>query len=559
MPVSDKKPVKRLGQRLLESGLISEVQLDLALNESKTKGVYLGQALQDLGLLAQDVVTQFLADESGTDIVDVRKIAIDPEVIKLVPYDLARRHEFMPISLEDDEIKIAVADTLNVNAIDALEMETGLSVDVVTAPKNDILDIIEQYYSQQDSIEHIIKGVLDGAAGTFDEGSSDTMPIIRLVDSVIIKAINERSTDIHFQPDHKMMRVRNRIDGVLHQEVLIPKELQSAVIARLKIMANLDITETRVPMDGRIGFEIGNRKIDLRVSTLPTSDGETIVLRVLDKEKIVLDLGFLGYSPASKKLFEEVLRNPHGLILITGPTGSGKTSSLYAALKIVSTLEKNVMTLEDPIEYEMPLIRQTPVNPDVGMDFPTGLRAMLRQDPDIIMVGEIRDTETADLAIKAALTGHLVLSTLHTNSAAAAIPRLTDMGIKPYLASASLRAIVAQRLVRRICEHCKEEIKDIEEELTAIGFTLPLKPEYKFYKGAGCDKCSSTGYTGRIGLYEILKVDHSYHDLIVNNTGVKELEDFAITKGMCTMFKDGIDKALQGLTTLEQVFKITGE
>lgn len=562
MPVdATKKATKPLGQRLIESGLISEAQLNIALNEGKSKGIYLGQALENLGILTQEVVTQFLADESGTEIVDISKYTIDPELIKLVPYELARHHQFMPLKREGNTIKVAVADTLNIMAIDTLELETGLSVDVVTAPKSDIFDTIEQYYSKQDSIEHIIKAILaEGSdVDVTDDKSSDIMPVIRMVDLIITKAIKTRATDIHFEPDIKVFRIRFRVDGVLHQEVLIPKQLQQAITARLKIMGNLDITETRVPMDGRISFKTGTRTVDLRISTLPVSSGETIVLRVLDKEKVALDLESLGYSQKSRDLFNEILKAPHGLILITGPTGSGKTSSLYAALNIVSTMERNVLTLEDPIEYELPIIRQTPVNPDVGMDFPTGLRAMLRQDPDIIMVGEIRDSETAELAIRAALTGHLVLSTLHTNSAAAAIPRLIDMGIKSYLVSASIRAVIAQRLVRRICKFCKIELTDIESELNNIGVKLALREEHKFYKGAGCDSCGNTGYKGRVGVYEILRINPEFHDLIVNNASVREIEEMAKKHGMRKLINDGIEKALMGHTTLEEVFKITDE
>ncbi len=554
-----KKTSKPLGQRLLDSGLISQEQLDIALNEGKSRGIYLGQALENLGILSQDVITQFLADESSTEIVDINKYPIDPETVKLVPYNIANHYQIMPLSHNERAIKIAVADTLNILAIDALELETGMSVDVVTAPKNDIFEAIERCYVRQDSIENTIKTLLGNNDESLDETSSDTMPIIQLVDMIIAKAIKTRSTDIHFEPDQKVFRVRFRIDGVMHQEVLVPKELQRALTARLKIMGNLDITETRIPMDGRISFKTGTRVVDLRVSTLPISNGESIVLRVLDKDRVTLDLETLGFLPKSRQLVREILTNPHGLILVTGPTGSGKTSTLYAALSIVSTLEKNVLTLEDPIEYDLPLIRQTPVNPEIGMDFPTGLRAMLRQDPDIIMVGEIRDAETANLAIRASLTGHLVISTLHTNSAVAAIPRLSDMGIQPYLVSASLRAIIAQRLVRRICAHCKTEIKDAQKELDALGAKVKIKAGHMFFKGAGCDACSGTGYHGRVGLYEIFKMDSSYHDYIVNNTDVKTIEKAAIKNGMRKLIHDGIEKALKGLTTLEEVFKITDE
>ena len=548
---------KPLGQRLLGSGLISDVQLNLALNEGKSKGIYLGQALENLGILSQDVITKFLADESGTEVVDLSKYPVDIEVTKLISYELAKRYQILPLERRGNIVKAAVADTLNIIAIDALELETGLSVDVVTAPNSKIIEAIEHYYGQQESFSQIIKSMLSDSAVEMDTSSGNVLSIIRLVDLVISKAIKSRSTDIHFEPDSKVIRVRMRIDGVLHQELLIPKKLQAAITSRLKIMGNLDITETRTPMDGRITFETGAKNIDLRMSTLPTSNGETIVLRVLDKERVSLNLVSLEFSARDEKVLIDILKAPNGLILVTGPTGSGKTSTLYAALGIISSLEKNILTLEDPIEYDLPVIRQTPVNPDVGMDFPSGLRAMLRQDPDVIMVGEIRDSETADLAIRASLTGHLVLSTLHTNSAAAAIPRLVDIGIKPYLVSSSLKAVIAQRLVRRICKHCKTKTTDVEQMLHSLDIRLPANTEHQFYKGAGCDACGNTGYYGRLGIYEIMKINHAFHKLIVNSADIREVEELAMENGMKRMIDDGVEKALNGLTTLEEIFKVT--
>ncbi|MCP5007873.1 MAG: Flp pilus assembly complex ATPase component [Planctomycetes bacterium] len=549
---TDKKP---LGQRLLENGFISDLQLNLALNESKSKKIYLGQALENLGILSQDIITKFLADESGTEIIDLNTYAVDPEVINLIPYELSKRYQVLPLEKKGNVLKAAMADTLNINAIEALELETGLSVDVVTASKDKIAEAIEQYSGQKESFNKIVKEILAKDVEELVEDSGNMFPTIRLVDLVISNAIKTRSTDIHFEPDEKIIRIRLRIDGVLHQEVLLPKKLQSTITARLKVMANLNLTETRIPMDGRIAFKSGSRNIDLRISTLPTSNGETIVLRILDKERIPLNLCSLGFSPEDEESLNSILKAPNGLILVTGPTGSGKTSTLYTALGITSSLERNILTLEDPIEYELPLIRQTAVNPDIGMDFPTGLRAILRQDPDVIMVGEIRDSQTADLAIRASLTGHLVLSSLHTNSAAAAIPRLVDIGIKPYLASASLCAVIAQRLVRRICEHCKTKITDVEKMLDAVSIEIPADTNLQFYKGAGCKACDNTGYHGRIGICEIMRVDHEYHKFIVNDADIKKIEELAKRKGMTKMVEDGIQKAAKGLTTLEEVLK----
>ncbi|MCP4265306.1 MAG: Flp pilus assembly complex ATPase component [Candidatus Brocadiaceae bacterium] len=549
--VIQKKP---LGQRLLENGLISELQLNLALNESKSKGIYLGQALENLGILSQEIITKFLADESGSEVINLNNYPVNPEVISLIPYELSKRYQVLPLEKKGSVIKAAIADTLNINAIEALELETGLSIDVVTAPKDLIAEAIEQHYGQQKSFSQLVKDILAKGIEGLDESSGNMFPIIRLVDLVISNAIRTRSTDIHFEPDEKIVRIRLRIDGVLHQEVLLPKKLQSAVTARLKVMGNLNITETRIPMDGRIAFKSGSKNIDLRMSTLPTSNGETIVLRVLDKDRIPLNLGSLGFSHNDEETLNNILKAPNGLILVTGPTGSGKTSTLYTSLGIASSLERNILTLEDPIEYELPVIRQTSVNPDVGMDFPTGLRAMLRQDPDVIMVGEIRDSETADLAIRASLTGHLVLSSLHTNSAAAAIPRLVDIGIKPYLVSASLCAVIAQRLVRRICEQCKTKATDKDPLPDTINIKMPADTEYQFYKGSGCEACNNTGYHGRVGIYEIMRIDHDYHDLI-SGADIHGIEELAIKKGMKKMVEDGIHKALKGFTTPEEVLK----
>ncbi len=560
MPVNTiKTSQKPLGQRLLESGLISDVQLNLALNEGKSKGIYLGQALESLGVLSQDVITKFLAEESGTEVVDLENYPVDIESTNLISYDLAQRYQIIPLERTGDTIKAAVADTLNILAIDALEKETGLNVDVVTAPKDKIIEAIEYYYGEKESFSRIIENILTESSNELDTDSDSTLSITRLVDVVIAKAIDQRSTDIHFEPDGKIFRVRMRVDGVMHQELLIPKKLQSAITSRLKIMGNLDITETRVPMDGRIEYRKETRSIDLRMSTLPTSNGETIVLRILDKDRVRLNLESLEFSSRDAKILKNILKAPNGLILVTGPTGSGKTSTLYAALEIVNTLEKNILTLEDPIEYELPVIRQTPINPDVGMDFPTGLRAMLRQDPDVIMLGEIRDSETADLAIRASLTGHLVLSTLHTNSAAAAISRLVDIGIKPYLISSSLRAVVAQRLIRRICKHCKTKVTatDVKETLSSLNIKLPANTEHQFYKGAGCSVCSNTGYYGRLGVYEIMPIDHAFHSLIVNNADIMEIEELAKKRKIKKMVVDGVEKALKGITTLDEILEIT--
>ncbi|GMT41854.1 MAG: hypothetical protein IEMM0002_0265 [bacterium] len=550
-----KKKAKPLGQKLMESGLITEAQLDLALRDQKRKGIFLGDALEQLGFLTQDVISSTLAEETKADIVDVKEIAVDPEVIKLVPFELAKRFQLLPLSRNGTVLTVAMADTFDVVAVDALGQATGMNLEIVSAPKQDVMDAIDRLFAQTTSIEEIIEDFLRKGTGMLDEELGREVPMIRLVDNLISMAVKKGATDIHVEPDEKILRIRMRLDGILHQEVLMPKALQAALTARIKIMAHLDITEKRLPQDGRITFMLGTREVDLRISTLPSAYGENIVMRVLDKESLDLTLPSLGFSLHNRELFEDVLKRPHGIILVTGPTGSGKTTTLYTALKMVTTLEKSIFTLEDPIEYRFPIVRQTQIRPDIGMDFARGLRALLRQDPDIMMVGEIRDAETAELAIRAALTGHMVFSTLHTNSAAGAIPRLVDMGAEPYLISSALACVMAQRLVRRICSNCRVTVKNPEKLIDGLGVNIPSSVPLELYKGAGCAKCKGLGYKTRVAIIEIIRLDDRYRELIVNKADSSEIETLARGSGFRTMLEDGIDKALQGITTVEEVAK----
>jgi len=552
-----KKKQKPLGQRLLDAGLISEAQLNLALREQKRLGKYLGDALESLGFITQDVIASMLAEETQAEMVNVKSSVIDPDVIRLVPYDTAKKYQILPLSREGNTLTIAMVDTLNVVAIDAVEQASGLMVDVVTAPEQEIMEAIERHYAQGGSIEETMDQLLHrGGAAAIGEDMGEEAPMIRLVDQIVALAVKNRATDIHVEPDDKIVRIRMRVDGVMRQEVLMPKPLQSAVTARLKIMGGLNVTEKRLPQDGRITFQLGLRKIDLRISTLPTSHGENVVIRVLDKENVNLSLPSLGFAKHDADLFTESLNLPHGIILVTGPTGSGKTSSLYAGLGLVNALEKSVFTLEDPIEYQLPIIRQTHVQPDIGMTFAAGLRALLRQDPDVIMVGEIRDQETAELAVRAALTGHLVLSTLHTNDAAGAVPRLMDMGVEPYLLASALSCVVGQRLVRRICPECKKPVENPEKLLFGLEFKLPEEIPLALYRGEGCKSCSGTGYRGRLGIYEVMKVTEDFHNLIVARAGASEITALAQEEGMRTMLEDGIHKAVAGHTTVEEVLRV---
>ncbi|MBI4667065.1 MAG: Flp pilus assembly complex ATPase component TadA [Nitrospinae bacterium] len=555
MATDTKKKTKPLGQRLLEAGLVSEAQLNLALREQKRMGIYLGDALERLGFVTQEIIASVLAQETQAEVVNLKTSVIEPDVIKLVPYEMAKRYQLMPISKEGDTLILAMVDTLNVVAIDAVEEASGLKVDVVTAPEQDIMESIERHYAQGGSIETTMDQILNRATA-LGEDAGEEAPMIRLVDQIVALAVKNRATDIHVEPDEKIVRIRMRVDGVMRQEVLMPKPLQAAVTARFKIMGGLNVTEKRLPQDGRITFQMGLRQIDLRLSTLPTNHGENIVIRVLDKENVRLILKSLGFSDHDEKTFTDAVNLPYGIILVTGPTGSGKTSTLYAGLGMVNSLEKSVFTLEDPIEYQLPIIRQTQVNADIGMTFASGLRALLRQDPDVIMVGEIRDQETAELAVRAALTGHLVLSTLHTNDAVGAIPRLVDMGVEPFLLAASLSCILGQRLVRKICPACKELVDNPERVIAGLDIKLPQGAPLELFRGAGCKECSGTGYRGRLGIYEVLRITEDFHDLIVNRAGINELKNLAQELGTKSMYDDGLSKALSGVTTVEEVVRV---
>lgn len=554
-------PAKPLGQRLLDAGLIDEQQLDLALREQKRQGRKLGEVLIDLGFVAPGVITDALASEAKTQVVDVLGVDLDPAVMDLIDYDTARRHRAVPLEKEGNTLTIALADAFDVVAIDKIEKMTGLLVRVVTAAESDILEALALHFAEGQSINQTIDRIMRDGVDT-EEGDDelvDGSPMIRLVDQIIALGIKQKATDIHVEPDGKILRIRMRVDGVLHQEVLVPKAIQPALIARLKLMAGLDITEKRAPQDGRIRFVNGQAEVDLRVSTLPTNHGESVVLRILNSAGVSLSLEHLGFSVDDRERFSAIMQQPYGMVLVTGPTGSGKTTTLYTALSRVDAQARSVFTLEDPIEYAMGSIRQTQIRPEVGMDFASGLRALLRQDPDVILVGEIRDTETAQLATRAALTGHLVLSTLHTNTAAGVIPRLIDMGVERYLLPSALSAVIGQRLVRRICEQCKEEIPDAAAELArlALGDMVGTAGDgARLWTGRGCDACRNTGYKGRQAIYEVMIIDETFHAAIVDEAPTTELEQIARAGGMKTMLEDGIGKALDGLTTVEEVLRI---
>lgn len=547
---------KPLGARLVDAGLLTEAQLDLGLREQRRQGKLLGEVLIELGFVSPEAITDSVASEAQTDVIDVLKTVIDEDVLKLVSYEAAVRHKLIPISLTNGVVTAALADAFNVVAIDALEKETGYAVKVVTAPEAHILEALARHYAQGRSINDTIDLIMQGGALPSEDDAASESPLVRLVDQIIAMGIKQKATDIHVEPEEKILRIRLRVDGVLRQESLLPKPIQAALTARLKLMADLNVTEKRAPQDGRIHFLFGQTKVDLRVSTLPTNHGESVVLRILDGGGVRLQLADLGYAEEDRVQLHKFTERPYGMVLVTGPTGSGKTTTLYTALKQIDAEQRSVFTLEDPIEYSLQMIRQTQVKAEVGMDFANGLRALLRQDPDVILIGEIRDVETAQLASRASLTGHLVLSTLHTNDAVGVIPRLVDMGVERYLLPAALAGIVGQRLVRKICEHCKQEVVNPEERFEQAGLSGLLTGSPKLWYGEGCDECHGNGFKGRLAIYEILELDHRFHGPIVGGAASAELAELAKEAGMRTMLEDGVGKALDGRTTLDEVLRV---
>ena len=551
-------PRPQLGASLCEDGWITQEQLDLAVREGKRTGTLLGQSLIGLGFITEKVLAHYLAEGTQTGMVDISTMFILPEILELVPHDMATEFQVLPIGKQENLLKLAMADPLNIVAVDTIESRTGLNVETRTAPAQDLTEAIARHYAHTESIKQLLDEISAKGFSDLGDNASQEAPMIRLCNQLITSGIQSRVTDIHVEPDEQYLRVRMRVDGILAQEILIPKPLQSPITARLKLMANLNLTEKRTPQDGRIPFKLGNRQIDLRVSTLPTNFGESLVLRILDKGALKLEFSALGFTSHDQSRIQSIIQRPHGIILVTGPTGSGKTTTLYTALRHVNAKEKSVFTLEDPIEYQMPMIRQTQVNPDIGMTFAAGLRALLRQDPDVILVGEIRDQETADLAMRAALTGHLVFSTLHTNDAIGAIPRLIDMGIEPFLLASALTAVIGQRLVRRLCSGCKVEREDAEAVLTELHAELPEDMPHRLWTGTGCRSCNNTGYKGREGIYEIIQITDQHHGPIVHGPDIEALRGIIRKQGMPTMFQDGLQKALNGITTLEEVLRVTG-
>ncbi len=548
----------KLGERLIDSGLVTPDQLNLALREQKRTGERVGEILINLGFVTQEQISSVLASQAGVAFVQLDSYLIEPSALKTVPEALARRHKLIPILLEPPKLTIALANVFDMVAIDEVQRVTGYVVDAVSSTESGIAAAIDQYYAGGVSFEEIVqKSIRQVESGRLSEADMAAgAPIIRLVDQVFLSAVNDGATDIHMEPEERIFRLRYRIDGKLRMGPSLPKILQPAVTARVKILSSMNIAETRLPQDGKINFYYGKRKIDLRVSTLPTVHGENIVLRVLDKSKLVLGLETLGFDESTLARLRKAIESRNGIVTVCGPTGSGKTTTLYSALAYINNVDRSIVTLEDPVEYELPVIRQVQINVKAGLTFSAGLRSILRHDPDVILVGEMRDAETVELAIRAALTGHLVFSTLHTNDAAGAIPRLINMGQEPFLVASSLRAIIGQALLRLNCAACREEYEPSPDILARAGLS-PDEVRGRVQRGKGCPQCGQTGYRGRVGVYELMEVTPEISRMVMRRANAGELLEAAMAEGMTTMRQDGIAKALKGLTTLEEVVQLT--
>ena len=546
-------PRKRIGDLLLEAGVITEAQLAHAL-ENKSRDEKLGDFLIKENVLTEQQLIEVLEFQLGIPHVSLNQFPIDPELLHLIPVELAKRAQLIPIRREKNKLFIAMADPMDYFAIEEVRMATGCQIEPTIAAKDDLYRTITKYYDLQESMEAALLDVETNTQDAQQEITDEDSPIVRLVNQIIANGVAQRASDIHFDPQETDFRVRYRVDGVLRTERSLPKHMQRMMTARVKIMGNLNITENRIPQDGRIKITVNFRPVDIRLSTLPTVYGEKIVMRILDLGNAPNDIRQIGFSPENEEMFGKIINRPNGIVLITGPTGSGKSSTLYAALSELNGEDVNIITVEDPVEYQMPGVNQIQVKEEVGLTFAAGLRSILRQDPDIVMIGEIRDLETAQIAIRASLTGHLVLSTLHTNSAVESISRLKDMGIEPFLISSSLVGAMAQRLVRKICRDCSVEVPATEREKAIFeenGMSVTT-----VHRGRGCSACNKTGYRGRMAIHEILPVDRELKELIISQASGNVLRDYMKQKGYNTLLQDGLLKVSSGITTTEEVLRV---
>ena len=569
----------KLGELLVRNKLITKEQLDKALQIQKTSGNKLGYDLVKLGFVTDEDIAQCLSRQFGIPAINLSHFEIDQAVLDLVPVEICRKYDLIPVNRTGAVLTVSMADPTNIRAMDEINFICGYQVEPVVASDFAIREAIDKYYGSAHALE--LKQVMEQAMAEKNLSSGETdvevlesaeeldlallekqaedAPVVKLVNKIMYDALNQSASDIHIEPYEKEMRVRYRIDGVLYVKVNPPLKLRDAITSRVKIMAKLDIAEKRLPQDGRIKIKTKHqgkiKELDFRVSVLPTLFGEKIVLRLLDKENLKLDMTKLGLEPESLRTFEKAILKPYGMILVTGPTGSGKTNTLYSAMSRINTPETNILTAEDPVEFNIPGINQVQMKEQIGLNFAAALRSFLRQDPNIILVGEVRDFETAEIAIKAALTGHLVLSTLHTNDAPSTINRLMNMGIEPFLVASSVLLIAAQRLIRKICPECKEEYRVPLEALVDIGFPEEEARKVTIYKGRGCQLCGNTGYKGRFGIFEVMEVTDGIRELILVGASAMEIRRKSIEEGMITLRASGLEKLRQGMTTIEEVLR----
>ena len=565
--MGDEKLNLRLGELLIEQGIINPDQLEKALAEQNKHGLdqkRIGRYLIEFGYVNEEDITKALGIQFDLPVMRLDGLRIKPEVLGLLPESMARRFNIVPLFKIGEELTIAIADPTNFSLLDmdVVSLETGCKLVSVIAANSEISKAIERYYSKKmapDITEQLDKaGFASISRSEIDElkMAGTELSTIKTVDNVLLEAVEDGASDIHIEPGAVNLTVRFRIDGILQEHANFQMRMHPGILSRIKILSSLNIAERQKPQDGRIQLKIGGKEFDLRVSTLPAYHGEKVVLRLLNREAIRVSIEDLGFSEKNYNIFLELIKEPYGIILVTGPTGSGKTTTLYAAINEINSVKKNIITVEDPIEYQLPIINQVQVNPKKELTFANALRSILRQDPDVIMIGEIRDPETAAIAAESALTGHLVFSTLHTNDAPSSITRLIDMGIEPFLLSPSLLGILAQRLTRKICPNCKEEYLPSKAELNTVGLNTQLEG-IKFYRGAGCDNCKHTGYKGRTGIHEILVVDEKIRELIVNRASVSMIREEAARKGFKDMRFDGLKKVIAGITTVEELLRVT--
>jgi len=559
----------RLGELLVRSQLISDVQYAKAVAEQKKEGIRLGAALIKLGYVQENDLASFLSKHYGVPSINLAEFKVDPAVIALIPAAVAQKYQLVPINRAGATLIVAMSDPSNIFAIDDIKFMTGFNVEVVVTSEAAIKDAIDNYYDQSSSLADVMNGLEDfddlelvddqslEDVGDLERASEDA-PVVKLVNLILTDAIKRKASDIHIEPYEHIFRVRYRIDGVLYEVMKPPKKLKNAITSRLKIMANMDIAERRLPQDGRIKIKLArNQEMDYRVNCLPTLFGEKVVLRLLDKSNLQLDMTKLGYEELALKWFKEQIHKPFGMVLVTGPTGSGKTVSLYSALSELNKTTENISTAEDPVEFNFAGINQVQMHEEIGLNFAAALRAFLRQDPDIIMIGEIRDFETAEIGVKAALTGHLVLSTLHTNDAPSTINRLLNMGIEPFLVASAVNLISAQRLGRRVCGECKEPDDLSRDALLSAGVSEAQIGKFEVFKGRGCAVCNDTGYKGRIGVYQVMPMFEPIKEMVLSGANTAEIKQESMRLGIKTMRQSALTKMMEGMTTLEEVLRCT--